>query len=295
MNILEIYQTYGVQYAENGQHEHARRGWVQTDCPYCSPDWKHFRLGFNLKSKYYTCWACGPHRFIDTLMMLTGTSFPEAKALVDSYDPMLLTPRNIATLKKTEVTLPACLGPLQEAHRSYLMRRGLNPRTIQDLWGVKGIGNAAYLQWRLFIPIFYDLEIISWTTRSISDSAEKRYIAASEDDEKLPGKSVLYGEDYCKNGIIIVEGPVDVWKVGRGAVGTLGLSYTQSQLLRMVNYPLRIVCFDSTPEGQTRANTLCEALKPFPGVTRNVILDAKDPGSAKEKELRILRKMLKQK
>jgi len=292
MNIIDIYKQYGVDYLLEG-HEHCRKGWVQTDCPYCSKDWKHYRLGFNLTGKYFVCWACGPHRLADTLMELTGVSFVEVKEILDTYEPLLSQQTTRPTIRRGKVVVPEGVGKLRQAHRDYLMKRGLNPKTIQTLWGVRGISFAKYLQWRLFIPIVYDGEMISWTTRSISKSAEKRYIAASEDDEKLPGKSVLYGEDFCRETVIVCEGPVDVWKVGRGAVATMGTSYTQSQLLRLLRYPRRYICFDSTPEGQVRADSLCEALMAFPGKTRKVILDAKDAGEASAKELRDLRKLLK--
>ncbi len=294
MNIKEIYDQYGIRYVEYGEHHHVTRGFIQTDCPFCNVGPENYRLGFNIRNKFYNCWSCGPKRLVDALMALTQSTFSEVKELLETFDPLLLSDQKRPKIVRDAVKLPANLKDMQQAHKDYLMRRGLNPKTIAALWGVKGIGVSAYLQWRLWIPVFFDMEIISWTTRAIHDSATKRYIAAAEEDEKLPGKSVLYGEDYCKDSIIICEGPVDVWKIGKGAVATLGTSYSESQVLRMIQYPNRIICFDSTPDGQARAHQLMDKLAPFKGrPTRNVILDAKDAGSAKEKELKQLRKMLR--
>ena len=188
MDILEIYQQYGVDYAAEG-HEHCRPGWIQTDCPYCSKGSQHYRLGLNIRSRYYNCWACGPQRFIDTLMELTGLPFYECKEVLSTYEPLgaASTRSKRQAIKRSAVVLPkGLLTNLLPQHKDYLKKRGLLPDTICDAWGVKGIGIANYLQWRLFIPIIYDHEIISWTTRSISDKADRRYIAAAEADECRP-------------------------------------------------------------------------------------------------------------
>lgn len=296
MNIKEILTQYSVPFAEYGSHHHVTKGWINVDCPFCSQGTEKYRLGINIKGSktWMNCWSCGPHYVPETLMQLTGLSFPEIKELLETYEPLLVETRTRATIRRSTCKLPEHLGKLQPAHRKYLMKRGLNPTTIANQWGVKGIGFAQYLQWRLWIPIFFNMEIISWTTRSISDDVDKRYIAASEDDEKLPGKSVLLGEDYCKNAIVIVEGPFDVFKIGKGAAATMGTSYSQSQFLRMSRYAKRIICFDSDPPGQTRAEQLCDALSPFPGETFKIVLDsAKDPASASAKEIRQIRKLLK--
>jgi len=207
MNFIEIFQQYGVDYAQYGQHEHARKGWIQTDCPYCSPGWKHFRLGFNIRGMYASCWSCGPHRLHDCLMALCGISFSECKELLGTYDALLPETKEFHTIRRGKVKLPEGVKKMRIEHRNYLLKRGLNPTTIANKWGVKGIGMADRLQWRLFIPIFFDFETISWTTRSISDEVEKRYIKADLEDEKFPANTVLYGEDFAKHTIVVCYTP----------------------------------------------------------------------------------------
>ena len=294
MDMLDIYRQYGVDFRTDG-HEHCRTGWVQTDCPYCSQHLKgHFRLGFNLTSRYFCCWSCGPQRLLDTVMRLTGVAYAECRELLSGYEIGRAQHRRKPSIKRGQVKLPAGVGELRQPHRDYLLRRGLNPTTVQNLWGVKGIGIASYLQWRLFIPIFFDWEIISWTTRSISSDTKLRYITADSESEKYPAKLVLYGEDYAKDAVIIVEGPIDVWKIGHGAVATLGTAYSREQVLRASRFPKRIICFDAEEAAQKRAVKLCEALSAFPGTTCNVILDsAKDPGAASNRELRQLRALIR--
>jgi hypothetical protein len=43
-------------------------------------------------------------------------------------------------------------------------------------------------------------------------------------------KETLYNLDNAKDGTaIVVEGPIDVWRIGDGAVATFGVIYTQKQ------------------------------------------------------------------
>jgi hypothetical protein len=48
VNIADLYSEHGVEFRRPGEHHHAHGDWVQADCPYCSPNWQHFRLE-NLK------------------------------------------------------------------------------------------------------------------------------------------------------------------------------------------------------------------------------------------------------
>jgi DNA primase len=185
------------------------------------------------------------------------------------------------------------VGDLRKAHREYLRGRGFDVEALISLWRIQAIGIASRLQWRVFIPIFYHGEVVSWTTRSISDRVEMKYITARPTEEKMPSKSVLYGEDYAGHSVLIHEGPLDVWKVGPGALCTLGTSFSIAQVEKLSKYPRRVVCYDAEREAQQRARSLCDLLAPYDGETLNVLLDSKDPGSASDREIKRLRRMLK--
>src|SRR5260370_26008807 len=123
-----------------------------------------------------------------------------------------------------------------------------------------GIGLAVHLAWRLYIHITYRDKTVSWTTRSLSDKHERRYISSSSSTEALPSKSLLYGEDYCKHSIVVVEGPLDVWTIGEGAVATLGTNYTRKQLEKIAKYPYRTIAYDDEPAAQEQAKRMCREL-----------------------------------
>ena len=92
---------------------------------------------------------------------------------------------------------------------------------------------------------------------------------------------------------MIVEGPLDVWRIGFGAVATMGTSFSTTQILKLSKYPIRITCFDNEPKAQRRAERLHADLGLFPGVNQNIFLETgKDAASASDKEIQKVRSLL---
>jgi hypothetical protein len=285
MKFVDTLRELHIPYRESG-HEHCRVGWIQLDCPRCAVK-DHFRLGYNISSHYMNCWHCGRLNVVEVLAELSGRPAKEVARLFKDLDR----PTIKRTVIRRNLKLPKGLKPLSERHSQYLQNRGYDPLKIVRLWGVLGIETVPLrLAWRLFIPIHLEGDVVSWTTRSIAHDAHVRYLSASMEEESVPHKELLYGADYARASIVVVEGPLDVWSIGPGAVATCGVGYSQKQLLRMVDYPVRTVCFDNEPKAQQRARRLADALSMYPGVTYNVTLDAKDPGSATPQEIRQLRR-----
>jgi len=286
MNFIDILKDLNIATAPEG-HEHTRPGWIQFDCPFCGKGTDKFHMGYSLSGGFTNCWRCGSHSAAAALVEITGLSFGEIKKLLKD-----VLPETIAEVKrKGKLVVPMGVGRLLPAHKTYLKFRDLNYKKLERLWQIKGLGIAAELSWRIFIPVFFHGEVVSWTTRSIGD-IDKRYIHANTQQESMNRNELLYGEDFCRHAIIICEGPVDVWKIGPGAIALLGLNYSQQQFQRILKYSLRAVCFDNEPEAQRRANMLVDDLSVFPGDTYNIQLDSDDAGCACEKELKRIRKLL---
>lgn len=290
MRFQEVLDEYRIRYQTEGKY--ARSGWIQFHCPFCSggKDPNKPYAGYNIAFNYVNCWRCGPHRVGDTIQELTGLSWRDVKSILSNLETERA-PRKTSKVRRGKLDLPKKVGPMLPAHKQYLRDRGFDPAVIERLWNVQGIGMAKNLAWRLFIPIYYCGEVCSWTTRTISETRPDRYISASEGQEVYSHKDLLYGLDYCRHTVVVVEGPTDVWRVGPGAVATLGTGWSRRQLNLLSRFTRRVVCYDNEPAGQRRANELCDLLAVFPGETHNVRLDAKDPGSASKKEIRQLRKM----
>jgi hypothetical protein len=286
MNLPEFLEEYGIQSAPE-DHEHYREGWANIDCPDCSPDWQHYRLGVNLAFGYASCWNCGPKSLLRILCELSGVDSRVIEKTLELDVPH----SEPSDFRSGKYEPPSFLRPLSKIHFRYLRGRGFDPESLVRLWDLWSVGPGNVWSWRIFIPILRRGLVVSWSTRAGHDeSHEKRYRSSPPEREKLNHKTLLYGEDYCRHACIVTEGFTDVWRVGPGGVATMGTSYTVEQVRKISRFPVRAICFDNEVEAQNRARELCSLLKPFPGKTFRVELDAADPGSAPLGEIRKLRK-----
>lgn len=289
MTPIEILQELGIPFAQPGESRDVREGYVGIRCPYCGRPDDKFYLGWNTSTRRMSCWSCGGLPTVKTLAELAGIPVGRARALLGELEPAEWQ-TDKATLRGRYIEPPG-VGEMRRAHREYLGRRGFNPRAIEKIWGVRGIGPLTKLAWRLFIPHLYRGAAVSWTTRTIGIQ-EPRYVGAPAEYERISAKEILYGGDYVRSAAVIVEGPVDVWAIGPGAVGLSGIGFSPAQVRALSRIPARYVCFDNEPAAQLRARQLCDQLAPFLGQTHNIVLDSKDPGSATRKEIRTVRKLL---
>lgn len=289
MNFTDILDQHRVPYQTHGRY--CRIGWVQFSCPFCSggSDPNKLYAGYNLAYGYVNCWRSGRHGIAETISRLTGISLREAIDVAKDVPRDATQQRKEAARRRGTVTLPKGVGSLLGAHKRYLRSRGYDPKQLEAVWEIQGIGIAAKLAWRIFIPIVWQGKIVSWTTRSVRDAGQ-RYISASAAQEALNHKHLLYGLDYCRNSAIVVEGPFDVWRIGPGAVATLGTGFTSAQLRLLAQIPTRVVCYDNEPEAQRRAGRLCDALEAFDGETYNVVLSGKDASDTIAEDIERLRK-----
>ena len=283
-SIRDILVEHNIPLAPEGHH-HVRPGWIGLDCPYCGRGTQKWHLGITEDGRAANCWRCGRLWSTEVLHVLTNLPWRNCHELLGDVSPFKPTERPAGKL-----IIPQGVGPLLSCHRSYLSGRGFDPEKMKKLWGLGGIGLEAKLAWRLFIPIFHNGRIVSWTTRGIGDKG-RRYINARPDEEETPAKAILYGCDYARHAVIVVEGPTDVWRIGPGAVATMGLAYSKRQVAEMAKFPVRVVCFDSEPIAQKQAAKLCGELSAFPGKTVRVEVCGKDPGETSAKEIRKLRRL----
>ena len=285
-NALDLFKDLGVEAMESGHH-HCRPGWIQLrKCPWCGSS--NYLLGYNTAAGFFSCWKCGGHPSVATWIKL-GLK----KNLVKDAISLKTVPVRKRERTRKEAELPQGVSDLLPAHIHYLEDRGLDVDRIQRIWKVQGLGLAGRYSWRVFIPIYWEDVLVSWTTRAIGDRVTQRYLSASAAQEAINHKSLVYGMDYCRNSIIIVEGPVDAWRIGPGAGALFGTAFSTAQIEKLSRIPYRYIVFDSGSTAQRKAEHLANELACFPGVTERIELDAKDPGEASEHELNLLRKLAK--
>jgi hypothetical protein len=240
-------------------------------------------LGYSLTDDFFNCWLCGFVKHYDAISLLTG------KKEIVRIQKVRSKPRKI-TKTKEPLTLPKGLQELQIQHERYLQKRGFDPEEIKFIWKVKATTLNREIPWSIWIPINPTGELLSWTARRITDTEKDKYRHAPNTEKG----QLLYGSNYATSSVIVVEGPLDVWRVGMGSVATLGLKHTEEQMIQIGKYPRRIILFDNSLEAQRRAFKLCKNLQTFPGETLRVEIDSPDPGSATPKEIRKIRKLMRE-
>lgn len=286
MKFEDVLHNLGVEVADQGHH-HARLGWVQFDCPHCSPNSGSFRMGYSVERGTLNCWVCGRHRLWETLQAL-GVPRNKVKDLGGKIRRKVIPGQQklLGTYKP-----PKGVRELGPAHRRYLEGRGMDPDQLARLWGLGGIWHSSKYNWRVFAPIHYRGRPVSWTTRA-TGSGGLRWLSASEDEEAIPAGELIYGLDYVRHAVVVHEGPSDVWATGPGAVGMLGVATTNAQILKLARIPVRVICYDNSPDAQRRARELAETLSVYPGQTYNVQLETgEDPASADRDEIAQLRNL----
>jgi len=190
------------------------------------------------------------------------------------------------------------LHPLTKAHHTYLRKRDLCTEELILLWDVQSFGptpSVPVLCNRICIPLIQDREWVSFQARTHWPDAAPRYWTCPSDEEGRFHKHCLYGWDYAKelDRVVVVEGPVDVWKLGPGAVHGFGSQLLPAQVLLLSTLRKVYFLFDSEEKAQTIARGYCEALSML-GVDAECLelLEYPDPGDIPAEEAQDLMKEL---
>lgn len=287
MDVRTLLSELNIPYKDHGESPLVSAGWAGAECPFCGRGTNKPGLGIHLRTLRCSCWKCGTHHLASVLHEITGLPWSAIKQRLTDLDA------NPGISRVTKPTgryrEPVGVGPLLPVHRQYLAKRGFDPDEIAEVWGVRGIGLAPKLQWRLFLPVTVRDKPVSWTTRAVGD-VELRYVSADPTDESVHLKETLYGEGLVKQAVVVVEGPTDAWRIGPGAVATYGLSHTAAQVARIARYSTRVICFDREAAAQRRARRLADDLATGAGETYVVRMSGKDPCDSPVDEILELRK-----
>jgi hypothetical protein len=278
-DLREQLLVLGVDMAMPGQ-QYYREGWINIRCPFCHSSKR--MLGVSEQTYAASCWKCGKQ---NTLSAVLGNHPHLSRNVVKG----ILGDRRF-TVPETEVHTgtykpPTGLVELNEFDRKYLEQRQFDADELVHHWGIQSYSRSH----RIFIPVYMDGVLVSWTSRATTKSGP-RYRTATNDQSALPVGTIVYGLDKVSHTAIIVEGPTDAWAVGPGAVAVLGVSYTDAQVHRLANVPRKVICFDSSLSAQRRAYDLAGLLSTYGTDTVIVELETgSDPAEADKAEIEELR------
>ena len=267
-DFLRFCVDHNVSVLQDGS-KHCRPGWVQLeqDCMFCEGNEGH-HLGYNLQDHYFHCWRCGHKHHnvvIAALLNVTPRSQEVYEALQEYKDVVsdISKRKKKKTKKAQECVWPFGTAPLQTAHRNYLRKRGFaSPTRLARLWGLQGTGCWGPYKYRIIAPVYYNRQLVSYQGRDISGKSALRYKACSQKDEVKDHKHCLYGSWLAPGDtVVVVEGILDAWRLGPGAVATFGINYTTAQLNLLSKYTNCYIFFDSAdPQARAQAKGLAEDL-----------------------------------
>lgn len=279
---------------EGGGHHHAREGWLQTHCPKCSGGGSGYHLGWNEQAGFFHCWRCGAMRFWETLSALLRIGEEDTRRVVAEYHVEPHRAFRPQIIRQRSLKAPRGSGPLLPIHRQYLINRGFDPDELIEQYEVQGTaGLSGGWSWRIVFPIHNRSgRIVAYQGRTVG-SVEPKY-RTTEDAQCLDDpRTLLYGiERVPGESVIIVEGATGVWRIGRGAVATLGIDWKREQANILRHFARRFILFDPEPLAQKRAVELAHTLSIFGGSTEILTGFPTDPGELTSQRVRRLRKIL---
>jgi len=290
IDFVSLCRDVRISIAEEGD-THCTAGWVQTHCPFCGDGSYGFHLGFNLEFGNMNCWKCGKQDMKAFLKsILPASRHSQIFALIKKHTTkghrVIRTKKTI--VRKRNIKPVRGMGELLDKHKRYLERRGFDAEALIKEWGLKA---TRYLSgewnWRIVAPIRdQEKRIVAYTGRALNKKEQLRWRTTPNDEMAVDPNCLIYGIEKCDPaaGILIVEGPSDVWRMGPGCGGLLGIDWSEQQASMLRQFNRRFICFDRHPVAQKRAKALAYWLAPFPGVTELILIDADDPGCLSQEE-----------
>lgn len=294
MDFLKLCQDYNLPIAPHG-HKHHIRGWVNTVCPFCTGN-PGYHLGYELSTKGsgFSCLRCGGHGGVSTIARLLRISNTNAASVIENYGGRAY----LAQAQKrrewqisTSIAPPLGTTKLATLGRKYLKQRNFDPDEIEKLYHVQETGFVGPYRGRIVIPVMFAGYMISYVCRSYTGS-ETRYMACPTDKEAIPAKDILYNIDNVPNKqrIVVVEGITDVWRLGDGAVATLGTKVTPSQLNFLIQFARVVLIRDMDNAGSVAFTELQARLRAFRIPTSVIKIDAEDAAALDPREAKYLMK-----
>lgn len=292
-DIYTFLRDHGINFRDEGS-KHCQHGWVQIPCPFCTGN-IGWHLGYNLNKDYWNCWRCGWKTSENVIKAITGLSRDKIKNIRGSYRVRSKNPvqAKIAVRKVGKVKLPSGISDLSPNHRKYLKERGFNPKELANIWGLKGTGPVGPYKFRVIAPIYLRGKLISYQGRDITGKSDLKYKACGQDRELMDHKDSLYGFDLVPgDGVVVVEGITDAWRLGPGAVATFGIEFKNSQINLLRNFKEVFILFDIDPQAKKQAEKLAAVLSAFNIQVEVLELDSGDPAELSDKEAKKLMKEL---
>lgn len=251
IDYISLLEDYSVDYSLDGAN--VGNTYIGLHCPWCDDTGYHGgvpRAGY----RSFSCWKCGSHSVEAALSRILGirniaeilAKYEDDSIQVQSRDRHLIYPDR-------KVIVPG--GKLEWYHKKYLAGRRYDPDIVERDFSIQGTEPLSSEGPRVYFPIVYNKEVISYQGRSIRKETKYKYLVASPDYEKRFHKSMLYNIDNCTDDtVVMVEGIFDVMRLGKyGVCASFGTSFMPEQLLLLKPFKRIFMLYDSEGPAQEKA------------------------------------------
>jgi DNA primase len=218
--------------------------------------------------------------------------YSEIKEIIGKYESFTVQEEERKEKKIIKDLLVPFDTELPELHRQYLIGRNFDPDFIQKKYLIRSQYKTGFFAYRIIIPIIEDNQVVNLTGRDVTGLQKPKYKNLHNNDAVLPMKICLYNIDSVRNTMVICEGPTDVWRMGDGAVATMGVEFTTPQVMLISQKKPKNVFIMYDPEAQMSAYKLANHLSSIIDHVEIIELKDKDPGELSEDEVKHIRKEL---
>jgi DNA primase len=305
-DVISYLESTGIAYSTSGKN--ISEGWIGINCPFadCTDPSDHMGIAVadvKWDNGFYTCWICGRKGgAIKLIQTIEDCNYFTAKQILDKHQSFLtsvpmqpLNERRRTEKFELEHCTPIDPSNIPSHIKSFLISRGFNPTQVVQEYKLHYGGCIGEYKYRIVLPIEYNGNFVSCVARDITGKQEPPYRNCPDERSSVPLKETLYGYDqiHRNSNIIVVEGPLDQWRLGTGAVATFGTNYTSEQILLLKELQPRqvYVLYDREKKAQAKAMDLARHIHFAP--TQVLVLEHKnDPAELTNSEVVELRQEL---
>jgi DNA primase len=296
-DTILYFQLEGIGFKSEGSD--IGQGWIGVKCLWCDDPEHH--LGVNqsnskFRRNFISCWRCGLKGTIAKFIMEhRQLSFSRAMEVINSYQTSYIPTSEKSFTRPSDLSLPPSFSKeFLGAHKTYLENRRFDPDFLIKKYDLFACHVDERYSYRIVIPIKMERQILAFTARDITDYTPRpRYLNSKEEESVISPKDCVYNVDNCKGGVgLIVEGVFGTWRIGDGAVATLGTSYTKTQVRILAEklHKEAHIMFDPEPKAQESAEKLAWELSPLVKKTTIWKLPKGEPDSLSDEEVFWIRK-----
>ena len=297
-DVTRYLNSRGIPYATEGKNISTKGNWIGIQCLWCSDHSNH--LGINLDHKTINCWVCPVKgTILKLIMQIDGCGIERAVSTVSEFSDVSI---YVASKRRGESEVRERISKvkldkfiqneLMTAHAKWLESRSFDPEWIFKEYNLMCCGPVGDWKLRLIIPFYEKGRLITHSSRDITNKAEIPYLHLSIDKSIIHAKETLYNIETMGDTVIVVEGPTDVWRLGKSVVATMGYKYTPAQLTALTKARRIFIMFDAEDMAQEVALNLANDLSTVVSHVENVCLSEGDPGDLAEADVKYIRQEL---